>query len=274
MPEPWKLLEIEYGRRIRAAGRAERRALYAEANSEVAKLRLASLPNEPEARTAGTSPALVRFLIRRCSPGDTVLEVGCGTGYTCWKLAPHVRRIIGTDISEPRLREAEALLRLHDVRNAEVRAVFADELVAAFGPESFDRVISVDVYEHLHPEEGAAHLKEVWSVLRPGGVYIAITANRLVGPTDITRDVFPGAAEARGFHFNETTHEELARALREAGFSSVRCAWRAPKALPIVFHVPIPLPWMIAFEHACARLGARFRRVFKPLLTINAIARK
>lgn len=275
MTDSWKHLEVEYGRRIRAASREERRALYSEAVSRVAALRNQSLPSDPANRTVGTSDAAVHFLLGHCGPDHAVLEVGCGAGYTCWKLAPHVGSIVATDICGPRLEDARELLREQGVQNATIRKVWADELLKTFGPESFDRVISVDVYEHLHSEDGRAHLRDACAVLKPGGKYILITVNRHVGPTDITRDIFPDETAARGFHFNETTFADLDGELRMAGFSDVRAAWRAPKFLPFCFQLNHSVQAGIRLEQWCARHPSRIcKELLRPFLTINLIATK
>ena len=97
--EPWIKLEVEYARRLREASAIERRTLYAEAYSRVGSLRMASMHAEaPEHRTAGTYPALAERLASFCRPSDRVRETGCRRGYTCLKLAPHVRSIVGLDV--------------------------------------------------------------------------------------------------------------------------------------------------------------------------------
>ena len=46
--------------------------------------------DNPEHRTAGTSKQLVQLLSQILKKNDHVLEIGCGRGYTCLKLAPSV----------------------------------------------------------------------------------------------------------------------------------------------------------------------------------------
>lgn len=231
--ERWAELELDYARRLRASNREQRKSLYAEAYREVSKARMETVAcTDPEKRTAGTSKALVAILARVCRPEQRVLEVGCGRGYTCWQLAAHVREIVGTDVSEPALAEARDLLRQRGVTNARIVEASGDALTAHFAKESFDLVISIEVYEHLHPEDGDRHLREVCAVLKPGGVYIVVTPNRLNGPADVTRDVFPEATEPLGFHLNETTNRELIAQMQQIGFC------RFSSLLPLAGKVP------------------------------------
>jgi SAM-dependent methyltransferase len=211
-------LEMEYAKRLRSSTHAERRTLYEEAYSAVSESALAEMPGEIEKRTAGTSPRLVNLVIRRCRPTDRVLEVGCGRGYTCLKLAPHVRSLVGLDISRRALEETRGLLEANTVGNVSLVNGSADELTRHFPPRTFDKVVSIDVYEHLVPEDAKTHLSQVYTVLKPKGRLIVVTPNRLTGPHDITRKLFPGHKEPLGFHLNETTCAELVRQLKQAGF--------------------------------------------------------
>src|SRR5262245_2545485 len=193
----WVELEFAYARRLRTRSREQRKTLYAEAYSAVSKARMdAFTSTDPECRTAGTSKELVATLAPLCRPDQRVLEVGCGRGYTCWKLAPRVREIVGTDVSAPALAEARELLSSRGITNARILAADGEELTAQFGTEAFDLVLSIEVYEHLHRDDGLAHLREVYSVLKPGGSYVIVTPNRLNGPADVTCVVYPDAPEA------------------------------------------------------------------------------
>ncbi len=276
MPEAWKRIEIDYAQRLMAASRAERRALYREANAAVTALRSAALSDDPAAHRIGTSRAMVRFLQRLCRPHETVLEIGCGSGYTLWKLAPRVRRIVGIDVDGERVAFTRELIRKKGIANAEVRQASADELDAIFAPGTFDRLISVDMYEHLHPDDAEIHLRQAFDLLRPGGEYVVVTANRLSGPSDITRDVHPEAETAMGFHLNETTYAELSARLRAIGFRRLRAAWRAPKLLPAAFHLFMPLFAALSLEktYAGIRRNSMLWRLLEPFVSITLIARK
>ncbi|HEX5983686.1 MAG TPA: class I SAM-dependent methyltransferase, partial [Solirubrobacterales bacterium] len=86
-------------------------------------------------------------------------------------------------------------------------------------PDSVDLAFSHDVVEHLHPDDMLDHARAVLRVLRPGGVYVCITPNRLSGPHDVSRHF---AESPEGFHLREYSATELAAALRQSGFSRVK----------------------------------------------------
>src|SRR5258708_15092507 len=98
---------------------------------------------DPECRRAGTSKELVATLAPLCRLDQRVLEVGCGRGYTCWKLAPRVKEIVGTDVSAPALAEARELLSSHGITNARILEAGGEGLTPRFGAEAFDMVPSI-----------------------------------------------------------------------------------------------------------------------------------
>jgi len=106
------------------------------------------------------------------------------------------------------LRSVPAIVA-YRLRQAKVaRQVYAvDVSVEAVGaidpPENFSLIISdgvsvpvpggsVDVawsaqlMEHLHPDDAREQLGNIYRALKPGGVYICITPNRISGPHDIS----------------------------------------------------------------------------------------
>ncbi len=216
--ERWKELEFDYARQLRESDTATRRSLYDEAYSHVAEFRTFA-SNKPEDRTAGTSKELVDLLAQILAEDENVLEVGCGRGYTCLTLAPQVKTIVGTDVTDSVLTEAQQVLEQHEVKNAAIVKVSAFELCSHFEAETFDSAISIEVVEHLHPEDAEEHFRQIFRVLKPGGKYIVVMPNRLDGPHDITRDVFPEMHEAIGFHLNESTYAQMAPTMREIGFN-------------------------------------------------------
>ena len=267
-------LELEYAKRLRASSRGERRRLYREAYNAVSEAGAAAMPESVEQRTAGTSPALVQSLIRLCEPSDRVLEVGCGRGYTCLNLASHVASLVGMDVSDPALSEAQELLSRNGIANARLQRGFADELTSYFGTQAFDKVISIDVYEHLHPEDAFVHLAEVLAVLRPGGEYIIVTPNRLTGPHDITRHLFPDAVEPLGFHLNETTSSQLLQALREVGFVGFHSVLPLSHKLPVPVDIVYPsvLDVFLEKQYQRSRILSRIMRGLRLVGTVFLIA--
>jgi SAM-dependent methyltransferase len=94
-----------------------------------------------------------------------VLEVGVGTGRIALPLAPHVRAIVGVDLS------AAMLAQLAAKRGAlPIAAARADATALPFRDAAFDAAVSVHVF-HLIPRWRDA-LAEVARVLAPGGLFL------------------------------------------------------------------------------------------------------
>jgi SAM-dependent methyltransferase len=124
---------------------------------------------EARGRTAGYL-GVVRRLIEEAElrPGETVLEVGCGTGVLDRWLARHTAKanhIVGVDISRYLLREAMALARQEGLEGiVEFREGSAEAL--PFPENSFDVVMSSTVIQRVHADR---MLREMARVTKPGG---------------------------------------------------------------------------------------------------------
>ncbi len=274
--EDYKKLEFEYAKLLRESDTEERRKLYSEAYSAVSKLAIKRFTSKsPEKRTAGTSKKLVYLLSKMATKNDRVLEVGCGRGYTCLGLAPYVNSIVGVDVSEPSIKEARGILFQHKIKNAEIKQCSAFELYDHFSNNEFTLCVSIDMFEHLHPEDAKEHLQQVFNVLKPGGKYIVIVPNRLNGPHDITKEEFPDACAALGFHLNESTYREMKNIMKSIGFNKFR------RLYSLKFHnkyiKPLILPCEINFiaEILYSMLpNVLCPNIFDKLMTIKLIAYK
>jgi ubiquinone/menaquinone biosynthesis C-methylase UbiE len=143
-------------------------------------------------------------------PGQQVLEVGCGRGDALAALAARGGACTGTEPSQ----EMIDLCRQYE--GIDFRIGTAEQL--AFPPESFDLVFSMQVLEHLHPDDVPLHFTEAFRVLRHGGIVAVETPNRRTGPQDISRGF---SRTADGLHLKEWTVAELIRTMRAAGFARV-----------------------------------------------------
>jgi phosphatidylethanolamine/phosphatidyl-N-methylethanolamine N-methyltransferase len=96
--------------------------------------------------------------------GDSILEVGIGTGLTA-TLYPSDCRVIGIDLSEPMLREAARHLESHGRTNVRLWRMDASSL--AFPDESFDVVYAAYVISVV--PDPISVLNEMRRVCRVGG---------------------------------------------------------------------------------------------------------
>lgn len=204
-------VERELADRLRAAPPAARPALYRTLYTEL----FARVPDHPQnvwkesagqqaARTAEQLRMVAPFL----TPDAVYLEVGAGDCGLTREVAKRVKFAHAVDVADLVTgdRPANFDLRLTDgtalpVEDGRVTVAFSNMLV-----------------EHLHPDDFAAHLREVYRVLAPGGVYVCRTPHRFTGPQDVSQFF---DREATGFHMKEYTFGELAARFRAAGFAGV-----------------------------------------------------
>lgn len=114
-----------------------------------------------------------------------VLSLGCGIGDTELLLAPHVREVVGVDLSPAAIRQARADAERLGVRNARF-----EEGSGAEG--AFDVAIAIFFLHHLSDDALAAFPAHLRSSLAPNGVFYSLdpSARRLSGT--IGRLLIPG----------------------------------------------------------------------------------
>ena len=124
-----------------------------------------------DARHETVSPPLLQAGVRQWmlagmlkpSPGDVIVDLGCGSGRSIvWNHASGAT-IVGIDVAPYFAHEAleRGDLVLGDLR----RLPFADG--------TFDKAYALDVFEHLSPDALAAVLAEIARVVKPGGQVFA-----------------------------------------------------------------------------------------------------
>ena len=204
------LVERALADRIRAAKSAEeRRVIFATMYEEL----FARVPDHPRIAARGASTAYrerdIGWNMAQLRPyvfdGCTFLEIGAGDCALSARVAARAKQVYCVDIS------AQAQGQLP----ANVRFVLTDGQSIDVPAGSVDLAFSDQLMEHLHPEDALAQLKNIHRALKPGGVYMCVTPNRVYGPSDISA-FFDD--EARGFHLREYTLREIREIFAEAGF--------------------------------------------------------
>lgn len=126
-------------------------------------------------------------------PGQRVLDIGCGWG----GMALYLNRVADVDVLGVTLSEEQLKVARRRAEEAGVSDRVKFELIDYRAVDgSFDRIVSVGMFEHV----GARHYREFFrtchNLLKPDGVMLLHTIGRLVGPasTDgFTRKyIFPG----------------------------------------------------------------------------------
>ena len=165
--------------------------------------------------TLGRERAFREKILRlaRLEPGESVLDVGCGTG----SLAVAVKRQVGTAGTVYGIDPSPEMLARADkkARKAGVEVVFTNAAAQAlpFPDAQFDVILSTLMLHHLS-RKGRQHCAgEIRRVLKPGGRVLAV-------------DFGASAREGRGFlaHFHRHGHvklHDIDALLSEAGLSTV-----------------------------------------------------
>jgi SAM-dependent methyltransferase len=126
------------------------------------------LAGVPEAAVESFAGVANPFSLGRLSPGERVLDVGCGAGTDTLVAAQMVApdgRVTGIDMTPEMLAKARAAAA--EMAAANVDFVEGDVERLPFVDESFDVVISNGVID-LVPDKDAV-FSELFRVLRPGG---------------------------------------------------------------------------------------------------------
>lgn len=204
-------IERKLADRLRAAPPDQRTKVYGEVYDELFR----SIPDHsqfsitPDQRNRQIL-AKLRFVSRFLNKDSCLMEIGAGDCAFSINAAPSIRRGIVVDVSEVIISGAA------DVENLEV--VITDGVSLPVEAGSIDVAYSDQLMEHLHPDDAQAQLMNVVRALRPGGIYVCITPNRVYGPHDVSRGF---DKVARGFHLREYSAHEMREIFLAAGFKKV-----------------------------------------------------
>lgn len=142
-------------------------------------------------------PRIARALeLARLRPGLRVLDLGCGRGEAAVHLLRAGCHVVAADYSADAVRLTRSTVRaLEPDAGDRIDYLRADGQRLPFPDAAFDRVLMLDVVEHMTPPELNAALREVRRVLRPGGRLVIHTVpNRwaLQYGYPLLRLLFPG----------------------------------------------------------------------------------
>lgn len=119
---------------------------------------------------AGYEASMAR-VIGLLAPDHEVLELGCGTGSTALRLAPHTGHLLATDFSPDMLAIARERWQAQPVPQLVFALADADD--PDLGQARYDRVLAFNLL-HLTADLDAA-LASIVRALRPGGLLISKT---------------------------------------------------------------------------------------------------
>ncbi len=94
-------------------------------------------------------------------PEDKVLEIGCSSGF----LTEHLGAVTAVDTSKE-------MLKITKKKNPSATVLEADMFKLPFGDNSFDKIITMRVWDHLNEDDLRLALKESKRVLKSGGILV------------------------------------------------------------------------------------------------------
>lgn len=161
---------------------------------------------------------LLQPLIEQLPAGAAVLDVGCGTGELVDRLRRAGLNATGVEPAPEMRRLAQERVPAAGIRDGTL-------LDLPFADNSFEFVTAMEVFRYLSYEDNQRGLREVFRVLKPGGVFFGTFVNLLaldgfallVGARWLRQRLGLGALE---FHTEFELPETLRRSLLAAGFSS------------------------------------------------------
>jgi len=131
----------------------------------------------------------------------SVVEFGCGVGRLLIPFASIAGDIVGLDVSDAMLQEAQRNCDLHNIRN--VRLIKSDDQLSSL-TGSFDFVHSCIVFQHVPFERGQIIFSRLLQFIRPGGVAAVQLLYSNATPT-----VMPAANPAESEQRDELPHAPI-----------------------------------------------------------------
>lgn len=207
------VVEKSLAARLRNSTRENRASLYSEVYDEL----FATVPDHPQitkrttvAERAAGIASQVAFLRPFIAAQTDFIEIGAGDCALSVAVSPFVRTVQAIDVSNTITDgfKHPANFRLHISKGTDLGVDDA----------SISLAYSNQLIEHLHPDDAVDQMRNVVRALRPGGVYVCITPNRIIGPHDIS---YHFDRVATGLHLQEFSSGDLSRLMRKSGFSRV-----------------------------------------------------
>ena len=159
------------------------------------------------------------------SPGDEVLDIGCGTGLTTREAARAAApgRVVGVDVSERALERARQVTAAEGLDN--VRYELGDAQVHRFDPASFD--VAISRFGTMFFSDPGSAFANIAAALRPEARLVLLVwqrhqDNHWAQAIDAALGDAAQPPPAGGDPFSLGDPDATARVLESAGFTGVR----------------------------------------------------
>lgn len=108
---------------------------------------------------------------------DTIIDLGCGTGrFTIEELAQDIKKICAIDFSKKSIQILQEKIKKEDITNVQT-LVWDIRNPLPIEKNSFDKLVSIQVIQHLSDKEKEAAMKNSYNVLKPNGIAVITVYN-------------------------------------------------------------------------------------------------
>lgn len=145
---------------------------------------------------------IAKVFIKFIGSNNKILEIGCGDGLFSRKLADKNNDVVGIDVSKI----AIDIANKNKNSKLNIKYLCGDARKLNFENNHFDIVVSMDVVEHIPPQEIINHFNEVNRVIKSGGYYLFWTPHKYYSATSL------------GLHLKEYTLKEIVDILNKSNF--------------------------------------------------------
>ncbi|MBU0894302.1 MAG: class I SAM-dependent methyltransferase [Nanoarchaeota archaeon] len=139
-------------------------------------------------------------------PKEKVLEIGCSSGF----LTKHLGKVTAIDTSK-------GMLSIAHSKNSESKCIYADMFNMPFKSNTFDKVVTMRVWNHLNEHDLKKALREVKRVLKKKGILV-FDAEEKNFLRRIVAFLYQKITRITGFKIYQYSLQELRKILFEEGY--------------------------------------------------------
>lgn len=198
--------------------------------------------NSKEMWDSGSRKDIMPFYRKHIQKGSAILDIGCASGYSTFKLDENNYRVIGMDISDE-------MINLAKINYPELAFQQGDVNRLPFENKAFDSILAINVLEWV--EVPISAIKELHRVLKPNGKLCI----GILGPTAGPRQNAFERLSGEKVMMNTMQPWEFAALAKDNGFEitdgmPVHKKWgiNLPENLPLQALQALSFMWVFILE--------------------------
>ncbi len=165
-------------------------------------------PFGPRAQIKNPSYCVLNYFLELLDkqPGEKVLELGCSSGF----LTQHLGEVTAIDTST-------GMLDIAMSKNPKAKCVPGDMFDLKFKPKSFDKVVTMRVWNHLQEQDLRKALKQAHKVLKKNGILIFDAEEKNI-LRKIAATIYQTTTRITGYKIYQYSLPRIKRILMQEGF--------------------------------------------------------